>query len=104
MHRSRPVLYTADAVAAASQRDNRESFPSGHASLAFAAATSYLVVAQREQLPHRARNAALMYAGAASVAALRVAGGKHFPTDVIGGAVLGSAIGWLVARIHATVP
>jgi len=35
---------------------------------------------------------------------LRVAGGKHFPTDVIGGAVLGSAIGWLVARIHATVP
>src|SRR5256884_901797 len=104
VHRSRPVLYTADAVAAASQRENRQSFPSGHASLAFAAATSYLVMAQREQLPHRARNAALMYAGAASVAALRVAGGKHFPTDVIGGAVLGSAIGWLVARIHATVP
>src|SRR5439155_994761 len=88
----------------ASLRENRQSFPSGHASLAFAAATSYLVMAQREQLPHRARNAALMYAGAASVAALRVAGGKHFPTDVIGGAVLGSAIGWLVARIHATVP
>src|SRR3989442_11388186 len=104
VHRSRPVLYTADAVAAASQRDNRESFPSGHASLAFAAATSYLVVAQREQLPHRARNAALMYAGAASVAALRVAGGKHFPTDVIGGAGGGRAPRRGVARRKWALP
>src|SRR5437879_12434578 len=63
VHRSRPVLYTADAVPAASQRENRQSFPSGHASLAFAAATSYLVMAQREQLPHRARDAGPLYAG-----------------------------------------
>src|SRR5213592_907879 len=30
VHRSRPVLYTADAVAAAAQRESRQSFPSGH--------------------------------------------------------------------------
>jgi len=26
--------------------------------------------------------------------------GKHFPTDVLAGAVLGSGIGWLVPTIH----
>src|SRR5438046_10237279 len=103
-HRSRPVLYTADAAAAASRPENRQSFPSGHASLAFAAATTYLVMARRSQLPHRARNAILLYAGAAGVAALRVIGGKHFPTDVAGGAVLGSGIGWLTATVHAKAP
>src|SRR5437773_9790507 len=56
VHRSRPVLYTADtaaAMAAASQRESRQSFPSGHASLAFAAATSYLVMAQRTRARDR---------------------------------------------------
>ncbi len=104
VHRSRPVLYTADAPAAASRPENRQSFPSGHASLAFAAATTYLVIARRQQLPHRARNAILLYAGAVGVAALRVTGGKHFPTDVAGGAVLGSGIGWLTATVHARAP
>ena len=104
VHRNRPILYTAGAPAVASDRQNRESFPSGHASMAFAAATSYLVMARHQHLPHRTRNAIALYAGAAGVAALRVAAGKHFPTDVAGGALLGSGIGWLVAAIHPTGP
>ncbi len=104
VHRNRPVLYTASAPAAASDPDNRRSFPSGHASLAFAAATAYLTLAGRERLPHRTRNAALLYVGAVGVAALRVTAGKHFPTDVTGGAALGAGIGWLAARVHPTVP
>src|SRR5437899_1567722 len=72
--------------------------------LAFAAATSYLVLARRQHLPHRTRNAILLYAGAVGVSALRVAAGKHFPTDVAAGAALGSGIGWLSATVHPTSP
>jgi len=101
-HRSRPVLYTADAPAAASDPDSRRSFPSGHAALAFAASTAYVVMAGRERLPHRTRNAVVLYAASLGVAALRVSAGHHFPTDVAGGAALGVGIGWLAARVHPT--
>lgn len=104
IRRKRPVLYTEDAAAAAELRNSQMSMPSGHTALAFAAATSYFVMAGRQHLAHRTRNAALLYAGAVAVASLRVAAGKHFPTDVIAGAALGSAIGWLVPTIHPTSP
>src|SRR2546425_141760 len=103
-HRGGRGFPAGPAPAAESDPNNRRSFPSGHAALAFAAATSYTVVAGGERLPHRTRNAVLLYAGAVGIAALRVAGGKHFPTDVAGGAALGAGIGWLVGAIHATVP
>lgn len=101
-HRGRPVLYTADASAAAADPDTRRSFPSTHAALAFSAATAYVVMAERERLPHRTRNAVLLYAASLGVAALRVSAGAHFPTDVAGGAALGVGIGWLAARVHPT--
>jgi len=100
VHRSRPVLYTSGAAAAATVRDNRMSFPSGHTSMAFAAATSYLVLARRQHLRHATRNAVLLYVGAAGVGALRLKAGRHFPSDVLGGAALGTSVGWLVARFH----
>ena len=102
VRRKRPVLYTADATTAKADPNSQRSFPSGHASVAFAAATTYLMMARRERLPHRGRNAAILYAGALGVSALRVSAGKHFPTDVLGGAVLGTGIGWLVAKVHPT--
>ena len=73
-----------------------------HAALAFAASTAYVVMAGRERLPHRTRNAVVLYAASLGVAALRVSAGHHFPTDVAGGAALGVGIGWLAARVHPT--
>ena len=102
IHRKRPVLYTSDAVTAAASPDSRRSFPSGHTVIAFAAATSYVVLASREHLPHRTRDVLLLYGGATGVGALRMVGGSHFPSDVLGGAVLGAGIGWLVAAVHPT--
>lgn len=94
------MLYTSDAAAAAGDPENQQSLPSADASVAFAAATAYLVLARREHLHHRTRNALLLYAGAAAVSTLRVVAGKHFPTDVVAGAALGSGIGWLVPTVH----
>jgi membrane-associated phospholipid phosphatase len=95
--RPRPVMYTARAPEAAASRDNLRSFPSGHASAAFAVATAYWL-ARRDLTgsPGAAGWAAVGAAG--SVALLRVVGGKHFPTDVLAGALLGIAGG---AAVHA---
>jgi membrane-associated phospholipid phosphatase len=102
IHRSRPVLYTAGAAGVADVRDNRLSFPSWHTATAFAVATSYTVMAHRQHLPHATRNEVLLFSGAAGVAALRVTAGRHFVTDVLGGAVLGAAVGWLTAHVYPT--
>jgi len=98
--RERPVMYTSDAAAAADDPDSQRSFPSGHTAAAFALATSYLVMTGRQGSPHRTRNALLLFGGAAAVGVLRVAGGRHFPTDVLGGAVTGAAIGWVVPTLR----
>jgi len=34
---------------------------------------------------------------------LRVRGGRHFPTDVIGGYIVGAAVGCLVPHLHRTI-
>jgi undecaprenyl-diphosphatase len=95
--RLRPVMYTARALEAAHDTDNLRSFPSGHASAAFAVATAYWLA--RRDLNGEPGVAGWCAAGAAAtVALLRVVGGKHFPTDVLAGALLGIAGG---AAVHA---
>lgn len=98
-HRPRPVLYTADA-ALYRTADNGLSFPSGHTALAFAAAAASASILHRRGALRRHRTAVgLLVAAAATTGVLRVAARQHFPTDAIGGAVLGTAVGWVVPAV-----
>ncbi len=99
-HRARPVLYTS----AASQNptvDAGRSFPSGHASFAFAsAAAAASILQRRHELGRHKVEVVLLFAGATATSVLRVAAHKHFPTDVVAGAVLGTAVGWVLPQLH----
>lgn len=82
--------------------DARLSFPSGHASFAFASASVMLHTAIRRHrdAPFTWAVAGAGYLTAAMVAYLRVAGGKHFVTDVLAGAAIGTSIGLLLPLLY----
>lgn len=98
-HRPRPVRYLAGAASPLDAGDGL-SFPSGHASMAFAAAAAYASIQHRRggAVPRTAT--ALLVSAAATTAVLRVSARRHFPTDVVAGAVLGSAVGWIVPAVY----
>lgn len=93
--RDRPVFYT-DAGRGIDPADVRPSFPSGHSAIAFALVTSYLL--SRATPSRTARVGAI--AAAATVAVLRVAAARHFPSDVVGGAAVGMGSALLVHSIR----
>jgi membrane-associated phospholipid phosphatase len=78
------------------------SFYSGHASGAFsvAAFSSALYATRHSQGYSKYVFTAGAFSIASSVAILRVMAGKHYPSDVIVGALVGSFIGWLVPALH----
>lgn len=82
--------------------DYANSFPSGHATMAFAAATftSYTFSKYFPDTSWRYAFTAANYALATTVACMRIAAGCHFLTDVLTGAALGSAVGFLVPFVH----
>ncbi|MFQ5702439.1 MAG: phosphatase PAP2 family protein [Gemmatimonadales bacterium] len=95
--RNRPVLYTSAAAGAAGDVENRRSLPSGHASAAFALATSYALAEWRRgnKLPGW-----LALAAAGGIGTMRVLAGRHFPSDVATGAAIGSLSAVVVHRIR----
>ena len=78
-----------DALGALVDLPPSASFPSGHASGAFAVATVVWLLAGR-------RWGAVALAVAVAIACSRVWLGVHYPSDVVAGAALGALCGWLV--------
>lgn len=103
--RIRPYAYRTDpAVNPTLSADARKSFFSGHTSTAFAGAVFFAKVFSDYYADSRWKPA--VWAGsltlASSVAYARVAAGKHFPSDVIAAAIVGSAVGYWVPQLHKT--
>lgn len=108
--RHRPYTYNSaipdermEQLVGADSTDARASFPSGHSSMAFAAATFSASVLTTTHDWSRGVDAGVWAATmgiAASTAIGRVRAGKHFPTDVIIGAALGTAFGLLTPSCH----
>ncbi len=100
VRRPRPQQYVAGATV--STAESSVSFPSGHTTAAAAGSTAY---ATTFWLKHPAGWARWAVAAAAvSVTAVtgygRVAGGKHFYTDVVAGALVGGVCGFVLPMVH----
>ncbi len=104
-NRTRPFVYNDDPAIPDEARfevDARRSFPSGHTTNAFAAAVFLSSVYAKLHPGSSART--WMWAGSLTLAAttgyMRYQGGKHYPTDIISGAIRGSLVGWAVPKLH----
>jgi len=101
--RARPYAYDPEApMAERLDPDARKSFFSGHTSTA--AAMCFLTAKVFSDYSDNRTAEALVWTGAilapAVVGYLRVDAGKHFPSDVIAGYLIGGAIGYLVPELH----
>lgn len=104
--RTRPYMYT-DKWDWDSVRDGDYtlSFPSGHTTDAFMGATflSYTFWKYYPNSRYRIPVIATSYAIAVTTGILRIASGNHFMTDVMAGAALGTAVGFLVPFVHEKI-
>jgi membrane-associated phospholipid phosphatase len=110
--RPRPFMYGDPAIpsgykAPLSIRNSGDaalSFLSSHTAEAFAIVTS-LFIAERRLHPRAMRPKIILGAGLAVgtvIGVSRVMAGYHFITDVVGGAVVGSSLGVLIASVHGS--
>jgi len=70
--------------------DNAYSFPSGHTIFLFALATATYFFNKKL--------AYFLYVSGAVIGFARVAGGVHYPSDILGGAALGTLMGFIVYK------
>ncbi len=75
--------------------DTAPSFPSGHTIVMFALATSIFFYDRRFGW--------FLYTLGIIIGIGRIMGGVHYPSDILGGAVLGIVIGWAVYELSKKV-
>ena len=103
VHRERPYMYDANTpMSLVQDEEHNESFLSGHTALAFNGASfaSYVFCKYNPDSKWKIPVIAASYSLAAATAAMRVASGCHFVTDVLAGAALGTVIGIAVPALH----
>lgn len=84
--------------------DSYRSFPSGHAAMGFAAASA-VTSETSKWWPHSTWYIApIMYGGATLIAASRMYNNKHWASDVVMGAAIGTFAGTKVVRYHHSHP
>lgn len=105
--RIRPYMYNAAKsnefkLDMSKEANTYKSFLSGHTSEAFSMAV--FCAKTFTDMYGKSKWSKLIWVGSLSIASttacLRVAAGKHYPTDVLAGAAFGSAIGYLVPYLH----
>jgi len=84
--------------------DDYRSFPSGHSTAAFAAAAAVSAETSRWWPWASYTIGPLMYGGAAAVGLSRMYNNRHWASDVILGAAIGTFAGTKVVRYHLTHP
>lgn len=104
-NRARPYAYNDDPNIPDELRlevKTRRAFPSGHTANAFAAAVFFSSVYAKLHPASSART--WVWAGSLTAAAttgyVRYQAGRHYPTDIIAGAIIGSLVGWGVPKLH----
>ena len=107
VRRPRPNAYNADAPEAVrTARDNSFSFFSGHTS--HSAALMFFTAKTLTDYVDRPGVEAIAWTTAALLPAatgfFRYQAGKHFPSDVIVGYVVGATVGMLIPHLHKTDP
>jgi hypothetical protein len=98
--RNRP--YTQAPGFVSGSRDDHYSFFSGHSSITASVATTALMVALNQRnLVSWGRPAAYAAGGLAlTTAALRIAAGKHYPSDVVTGLLVGIGVSIINTKLH----
>ena len=86
------------------EADTKKSFFSGHTSTSFASAVFFSTIFSEISSDENAKR--LVWIGSISLATttglLRYFSGKHFPTDILAGAIVGTFIGYTIPKIYKT--
>jgi membrane-associated phospholipid phosphatase len=98
--RNRP--YTQVPGFVSSKTDDHFSFFSGHSAItATAATTAILMALNQPNIPTWGKAAAYTAGGLAlATAGLRIAAGKHYPSDVVTGILVGVAVAVINTKLH----